>query len=137
VDRTDVRAIDLQASLTYAASPHALQMRSNTMASDDTQSRRRFVKKLLLGAGLTPLATARLTASHAAELPLLSPDDPEAKKVKYTEDATKEKSAVKGNNCGNCALYEGTYKSARGPCQIFPGKDVKSAGWCSSWAPQL
>jgi len=105
------------------------------MASTD--SRRRFVAKLLLGATLTPLATARLNVGRAADLPLLSPTDPEAKKVKYTEDATTEKSAVKGNNCGNCALYEGTYKSAQGPCQIFPGKHVKAAGWCNAWAPQL
>ena len=107
------------------------------MASHDNQSRRRFVGKLLMGAALVPLATARPTAGHAADLPLLSPDDPAAKKVKYTEDASREKSAVKGNNCSNCALYEGTYQSAQGPCQLFPGKHVKAAGWCSSWAPQL
>src|SRR5262249_52442560 len=120
--------------------------RSNTMASDDnmtlckgarrSQSRRRFVTKLLLGATLTPLAATRVTISRAVDLPLLNPDDPEARKVKYTEDAATEKSAAK-NNCGNCALYEGTYKSTQGPCQIFPGKHVKAAGWCSSWAPQL
>jgi hypothetical protein len=107
------------------------------MGSDDSQSRRRFVRKLLLGAALVPLAAVRPTTGHAADLPLLSPDDPDAKKVKYTEDATKVKSAVKGNNCANCALYEGTYQSAQGPCQLFPGKHVKAAGWCSSWTPQL
>ena len=104
---------------------------------DDRQSRRRFVQKLLVGAALTPLATTYLTESQAADLPLLSPDDAEAKKVKYTEDATKEKAAAKGNNCGTCGLYEGGYKSAQGPCQLFPGKSVKAAGWCSSWAPQI
>jgi hypothetical protein len=107
------------------------------MASNDSQARRRFVGKLLLGAALVPLATMRPSAGRAADLPLLSPDDPEAKKVKYTEDATKEKSATKGNTCANCALYEGTYQSAQGPCQLFPNKHVKAAGWCSSWAPQL
>jgi High potential iron-sulfur protein len=107
------------------------------MASDDKQSRRRFVTKLLVGATLTPLAAGRLTVSRAVDLPLLNADDPEARKVKYTEDAATEKSAGKDNNCGNCALYEGTYKSTQGPCQIFPGKHVKAAGWCSSWAPQL
>lgn len=106
------------------------------MASEENQSRRKFVQKLMLGATLAPLAVARLTASHAADQPLLSPDDPAAKKVKYVEDASKEKSA-KGNKCSNCALYEGTYNSAQGPCQIFPDKQVKAAGWCSSWAPQI
>ena len=107
------------------------------MASDNDSSRRHFVRKLLLGAALAPLATTRLSTSHAADLPLLSPDDPEARKVKYTEVAAGDKSATKGNNCGNCALYEGMYQSTQGPCQLFPGKHVKAAGWCSSWAPQL
>ena len=107
------------------------------MSTSDKESRRQFVGKLILGAALAPLVTARSTVAHAADLPLLSTDDPAAKKVKYTEDATKEKSATKGNNCANCALYEGTYQSTRGPCQLFPGKHVKAAGWCSSWAPQI
>jgi high potential iron-sulfur protein len=107
------------------------------MTWDDKQSRRRFMRKVLAGAALAPLTTACLTASGAADLPLLNPDDPEAKKVRYTEDASHEKSATKGNNCGTCALYEGTYQSTRGPCQIFPSKHVKSAGWCSAWAPQI
>lgn len=107
------------------------------MASQEDQSRRKFMQKWVLGAALAPLAMARLTVSHAADLPLLSPDDPAARKVKYTEDAATEKSAVKDNKCANCALYEGAYGSAQGPCQIFPGKHVKAAGWCSSWAPQL
>src|ERR1700730_15742945 len=106
------------------------------MASEENQSRRKFVQKLMLGATLAPLAVARLTASHAADQPLLSPDDPAARKVKYVEDARKEKSA-KGNKCSNCALYEGTYNSSQVPCQIFPDKQVKAAGWCSSWAPQI
>lgn len=107
------------------------------MASDDRQSRRQFMRKVLAGATLAPLATAAFAAGGTAELPLLNPGDAEAKKVKYTEDATQEKSATKGNNCGTCALYEGTYKSTQGPCQIFPGKHVKAAGWCSAWAPQI
>jgi hypothetical protein len=106
------------------------------MSAEDNRTRRRFVQKLLLGATLTPLALARLSTSKAADQPLLSPDDPAAVKVKYTEDATQEKSA-KGNKCATCGLYEGTYNSAQGPCQIFPDKQVKAAGWCSSWAPQL
>jgi hypothetical protein len=26
---------------------------------------------------------------------------------------------------------------AQGPCQLFPGKQVKAAGWCTGWAPQM
>jgi len=107
------------------------------MAAQENPSRRRFVRKLLLGAALGPVALARLTTSRAADLPLLSPDDPAASKVKYIEDASSQKSATKGNTCATCALYEGTYGSTQGPCQLFPGKHVKAAGWCSSWAPQI
>src|SRR5262249_7846782 len=109
--------------------------RRSAMASDDPQSRRVFVRKLILGAALAPLATARST--RAADLPLLSPGDPAAQKVKSIEDAGSQKGLTKSNNCGTCALYEGKYQSAQGPCQLFPGKDVKAAGWCSAWAPQL
>jgi len=105
------------------------------MASDDLQSRRLFVRSLILGATVAPLIGPR--QSLAADLPLLTTDDPAAQKVKYTEDAATQKSAAKGNNCGTCALYEGAYQSAQGPCQLFPGKHVKAAGWCTAWAPQL
>lgn len=106
------------------------------MSCDQNPSRRNFVRRLVLGAALTPLAMTRVTVSRAADQPLLSPDDPAATKVKYTEDATREKSA-NGHKCSTCGLYEGTYNSAQGPCQIFPDKLVKAAGWCSAWAPQL
>lgn len=106
------------------------------MTSEQNPSRRKFVRKLGLAAALGPFALARLTASKAADQPLLSPDDPAAVKVKYTEDATEAKTA-KGNKCSTCSLYEGTYNSTQGPCQIFPDKLVKAAGWCTAWAPQL
>lgn len=102
------------------------------MTRDNGPTRRRF----LLGATLAPLALTRLETGRAADQPLLSADDPAATKVKYIEDASKEKSA-KGNKCATCSLYEGAYNSAQGPCQIFPDKQVKAAGWCTSWAPQI
>ena len=104
--------------------------------SDTNPTRRRFVQKLVLGATLTPLALTRFAAGKAADQPLLSPDDPAATKVKYTEDASKEKNA-KDHKCATCGLYEGTYGSTQGPCQIFPDKRVLAAGWCTAWAPQL
>ena len=106
------------------------------MTREDCPTRRRFVQKFLLGATLVPLAVTCFDESHAADQPLLSPDDPAAAKVKYTDDASKEK-AAKGNKCATCALYEGTYNSTQGPCQLFPDKQVKAAGWCNAWAPQL
>ena len=99
-------------------------------------SRRRLLKSLTAGVPLLSLA-APLRTALAADAPMLAPDAPEAKKVKYVEDASKAHGAVKGSTCANCALYQGHAGTATGPCQIFPGKSVTAAGWCSSWAPQI
>jgi hypothetical protein len=106
------------------------------MTRDNSSTRRGFLRKWLVGAAVAPVALSRVSVSVAADQPLLSPDDPAASKVKYTEDAGKDKDA-KGNKCATCGLYEGAYNSTQGPCQIFPDKLVKAAGWCTSWAPQL
>ncbi len=112
------------------------------MISRQGPSRRAFIRKWLLGAALGQIAVTSVGSAHAAAasnvtLPLLSPGDPEAIKVRYTEDAAQANPPTKGNKCANCALYEGEYNSAQGPCQIFPGKHVRASGWCSSWAPQI
>ncbi|HKT74776.1 MAG TPA: high-potential iron-sulfur protein [Steroidobacteraceae bacterium] len=106
----------------------------------ECRSRRRFLKRSLSAAGsvaavsaLGPLALA----DENVKLPLLSPSDAMAEKVHYVEDAAKASGAAPKSNCGNCALYVGKYGSSEGPCQLFPGKEVKAAGWCSSWAPQM
>lgn len=99
-------------------------------------SRRRLLQRLALGVPLAALTAG--PASHAAApAPLLDPGSPEAKAVKYAEDATRASGAASGSSCANCALYQGSEGSRQGPCQIFPGKEVKAAGWCASWAPQL
>jgi hypothetical protein len=105
------------------------------MSSNDRLSRRRVLQGLTLGIPLLPLASAR--TAKAAEPALLSPDAPEAKAVKYVEDASKAKGAIPGSTCANCGLYQGKTGALTGPCQIFTGKQVKAAGWCSSWAPQM
>lgn len=99
-------------------------------------ARRRLLLRLALAiaAALVCMPQARRAA---AAPPLLDADSPEAKAVKYVEDASKASGAAAGNSCASCALYQGGEGSKRGGCQIFPGKDVKAAGWCSSWAPQL
>jgi hypothetical protein len=99
-------------------------------------ARRRLLQRLVLGACLLPLGSA-VRSTLAASAPLLSVDAPEAKAVKYVEDARQARAAAAGSSCANCALYQGADGSAQGPCQLFPGKEVKAAGWCSSWAPQL
>jgi len=101
-------------------------------------SRRRLLQRLALAVPFAALAAVRLQrASAAAPAPLLDAGSPEAKALKYVEDASKASGATAGSRCSNCALYQGAEGSTQGPCQAFPGKDVKAAGWCSSWAPQM
>ena len=100
-------------------------------------SRRRLLGRFALGVTLAPLASGALRSAVASPAPLLSVDAPEARAVKYVEDAKSAPGATAGSSCANCGLYQGPEGSAQGPCQLFPGKDVKAGGWCTSWAPQL
>ncbi|MBV8974244.1 MAG: high-potential iron-sulfur protein [Sinobacteraceae bacterium] len=97
------------------------------------QSRRRLLRSLSLGVVLAPLAAETLSTAWAADLPLVATDDPTAKALKYTPDASKASDAKPGSKCENCKLYQGAAGSAQGGCLLFPGKAVKAAGWCSSW----
>ena len=99
--------------------------------------RRRLLQRLALGVSVAPLAAGGLRNAFAASAPLLSASAPEAKAVKYIENAKDAQDATPGSNCANCGLYQGPNGSTQGPCQLFPGKEVKAAGWCSSWAPQM
>jgi hypothetical protein len=108
------------------------------MNPETSLSRRYLLQRLMLGVSLSPVAAGGLRAALAAtSAPLLAVDAPEAKAVNYVENARDAKGAKPGNNCANCGLYQGADGSAQGPCSLFPGKEVKAAGWCSSWAPQL
>jgi hypothetical protein len=99
-------------------------------------SRRRLLRGMALGVTVAPLAVS-LSPAFGADGALLSPAEPAAKAVQYVEDARGAKGATAGNKCANCALYLGPTGAAQGPCQLFAGKQVKAAGWCSSWAPQM
>ena len=97
----------------------------------------RLSRRQLLILGMPLLSVAAYKSTRAADAPLLNPDDKDAKAVKYVEDATKAQRATPDSTCANCAVYQGKASAPTGPCQIFPGKLVKAAGWCSSWAPQI
>ena len=107
------------------------------MPRADLLSRRQLLRRLALGASLGTLGAPLARTALAAPATLLSPGAPEAKAVQYTEDAKTAHTAQPGSSCANCALYQGSYGSTQGPCQLFAGKEVKAAGWCSSWAPQM
>jgi hypothetical protein len=100
------------------------------------ESRRRALKKVSLGVALAPFAGMALRAAWAADLPLVTPDDPTAKALKYVPEASSASEAKPGSKCADCKLYQGAAGSGQGPCLLFPGKDVKASGWCSSWTPK-
>lgn len=107
------------------------------MADDPRISRRDVLRAWMTGGVGTIVATLRLPSARAAELPLLKPSEPSAKTLKYTEDGSQVKDVPSDHRCATCALYQGVYGSTQGPCQIFPGRQVKATGWCSSWEPQM
>jgi len=95
------------------------------------KSRRQLLKNVVLGAVFIPLAGATLKAT-AADLPLVTGDDPTAKALKYVNDASKASEAKPGSKCANCSLYQGG-SAAQGGCLLFPGKAVMATGWCATW----
>jgi len=79
--------------------------------------------------------------ARADDLPHLTVDDPMAKAMKYTHDASTVDAASRNNpapdqTCANCALIQGVDGDEWRPCQIFAGKSVAAKGWCSVWAPK-
>src|SRR5215831_2937408 len=99
------------------------------MNSRIDESRRQLLKRLTLGAALLPLSGLPV-ATLAADLPLVTADDPAAKALKYVPDASKATDAKPGSKCANCSFYQGAANSAQGGCLLFPGKAVKASGWC-------
>lgn len=102
-------------------------------------ARRQFIQLSAVAAAGCLVQTSR--QAHADELPHLSEDDAMAQAMKYTHDAASVDPASRNNaaadqNCANCALVQGADGDAWRPCQIFPGKAVAAAGWCSVWAPK-
>ena len=102
-------------------------------------ARRKFIKLSAVAAAGTFAVSGR--EAMAEDLPQLSEDDPLAKAMKYTHDASSVDPATRNNpaadqTCANCALIQGADGAAWRPCQIFPGKAVAADGWCSVWAPK-
>ena len=86
------------------------------------------------GLSLAPLALTAAPATAAADLPLISEQDPAAKAVHYVEDASRAEGAASGADCSNCSIYGALAGTSKGTCTLFPGKLVKAAGWCNKWS---
>ena len=83
-------------------------------------------------------SSAALTSAAQAQAQL-DEKDAQALALGYVADATKTDSKkypkyAAGQNCVNCALYQGKAGDAAGGCPLFAGKQVVSKGWCSAWA---
>lgn len=99
-----------------------------------SMSRRKFI----LGSVAAVSAMAMMRTATAADAPMLSEADPQAKSLGYVANASKADKAkfpkfAAGQACSNCSLYQGKAGSASGPCPIFAGKQVASGGWCSAY----
>jgi High potential iron-sulfur protein len=102
---------------------------------------RRALLQNLAAAGAA-VSILRSAGSGAAELPHLSVKDPKAVAVGYVEDAAqvdakKYPTYVKGSRCDNCLLLQGASGAGYRPCNLFPGKLVSAAGWCSGWSAEI
>ena len=86
---------------------------------------------------LAASSAALNSAAHAQAM--LDEKDPQALALGYVTEATKTDTKkypkyAAGQNCANCALYQGKAADAAGLCPLFAGKQVASTGWCSAWA---
>ena len=82
---------------------------------------------------------AAIATSRAFAQALVGEGEPQAKTLGYVSDATKADTKrfpkyAAGQNCGNCALYQGKAGDVAGNCPLFAGKQVAAKGWCSAWA---
>lgn len=93
------------------------------MSKSKIQPGRRAVLKGLVAVPVVAAVGYQRLATAA----MVSPDDPTAKALEYTEKSTTE-----GHSCSTCNLYQGGTASSGG-CPIFPGKEVAATGWCKSW----
>ena len=82
------------------------------------------------GAALTSAAYAQAKVDEK---------DPQAAALGYVADASKADTKkfpkyAAGQNCANCALYQGKAADASAGCTLFAGKQVAGKGWCNAWA---
>ena len=88
---------------------------------------------------MTLAASGAALATGAQAQALLDEKEAQAAALGYVADAKrvdvkKYTKFVAGQNCSNCALYQGKPTDKAGGCPLFAGKQVAGAGWCSAWA---
>jgi hypothetical protein len=89
---------------------------------------------------LMTLATTGVALGTGAQAQaLVEEKDPQAVALGYVADAKrvdvkKFPKFAAGQNCTNCALFQGKATDKSGGCPLFGAKHVAGAGWCSAWA---
>ena len=96
-------------------------------------TRRQFI--ILSAVGTCTLALN--TGAHAQSM--VTETDAQAVALGYRADAAKVDKAkyakyAAGQECDNCALFQGKVGAAAGGCSLFAGKQVAGKGWCSAYA---
>ena len=96
-------------------------------------SRRQFM--ILSAAGACTLALNSKVQAQA----MVAETDPQASALGYKANATAVDKAkypkyAAGQDCDNCALFQGKVGAAAGGCALFAGKQVAGKGWCSAYA---
>ena len=102
-------------------------------------SRRSLVKSGLIAGALLPSLSLLSGHADAATLPPLDPNDPTAKALGFTTDASKVDIKTyptfkPSEKCGTCAQFQGKAGDATAACTIFAGHSVPQGGWCQVWA---
>jgi hypothetical protein len=90
-------------------------------------SSRVLLNQVIAAAVLIPGFVLTRQAVSAAATPL-DAADPMAKALAYVETSAKP-----DQKCVNCPQFQGKAGDSRAGCNIFPGKTVAAAGWCSAW----
>ena len=96
-----------------------------------TQTRRTFLMTVAAGSGA-------LAVGARAKPARLDEKDPQAVALGYEADAAKVDAKkypkyASGQQCTNCALYQGKATDPWGGCPLFAGKQVAGKGWCNAW----
>ena len=92
-------------------------------------NRRDFIK--LSGAATGIALIPAVNIAQAEEPAKLEVGSPQAQALGYVEQTPNA-----GSDCANCALSQGAEGAEWLSCNIFPGKELKSTGWCKVWAPR-
>lgn len=105
-----------------------------------TFTRRRFLRNAAVA---FPVGVVVVEGTALAQdMPRVELDDPTAQALFYVHDVadldTSDPRAARyeeGQTCANCVQITGDASEEWRPCNLFPGKLVAAAGWCSVWAP--